>query len=65
MGANFLSVVNSFWSAIAGSGSGNERVGGLIDTIAGNALLLIPIAGVFVGLTIRYTKSLMGTRRRR
>lgn len=41
------------------------NIGALATTIAGSALLLIPIASRFVGSTIGHTKSLMGTRSRR
>lgn len=50
-----LSVVSSFFT----------NIGSLAATIAGSALLLIPIASRFVGSTIGHTKSLMGTRSRR
>lgn len=52
---NLTTVVGQFWTSI----------GSTVTTIAGNPLLLIPIAGTFVGMTISFTKSLMGTRRRR
>lgn len=41
------------------------NIGTLASTIAGSALLLIPLASRFVGSTIGHTKSLMGTRSRR
>lgn len=58
----FLSVVQSIWDAIAGNGTTST---GLVGTISGNALLLIPIAAVFVGLAISLTFKLMRLRGRR
>lgn len=58
----FLSVVSAVWDAIAGNGTTTH---GLVGTISGNALLLIPIAAVFVGLCIGLAFKLLRTRKRR
>lgn len=50
-----LSVVGDIW----------DGIGGVIDVIESNALLLIPIAGMFAALIIGLCMKLMGIRRRR
>lgn len=51
----FSDVLSLVWTQITST----------VTTIAGNALLLIPIAGTFAGLVIGLTQKLMGVRRRR
>ena len=42
-----------------------DGISQVVTTVSGNALLLIPIAGGFAGLTIGLCQKLMGIRRRR
>lgn len=53
--ALFTTLLTSIWSGVTQCG----------ETIAGNALLLIPLGFLFVGGVIGITKKLMGTRRGR
>lgn len=55
MPTDWTTVLNAVWSGITTT----------VTTISGNALLLIPLAGGFAGLTIGLTQKLMGIRRRR
>lgn len=58
---NLTTVLSSIWNGIVGNGTTTH---GLLGTITSNALLLIPVAGVFAALVIGLTMKLMGTRRR-
>ena len=51
----FTDVLTLIWNQITST----------VTTIAGNTLLLIPIAGTFAGLVIGLTQKLMGIRRRK
>lgn len=53
--ALFTTLLTAIWSGVTKCG----------ETIADNALLLIPLGFVFVGGVIGITKKLMGTRRGR
>lgn len=53
--ALLVSVLGDFWTSITA----------LVSDISSNALLLIPLAGVFAGLVIGLTMKLMGLRRKR
>lgn len=55
MPAEWTTVLSAVWTGITST----------VSTISGNALLLIPVAGGFAGLTIGLTQKLMGIRRRR
>ena len=55
MGEAFTSVLSTIWTSISST----------VTTIAGNTLLLIPVAGTFAGLVIGLTQKLMGIRRRK
>lgn len=55
MGEAFSTVLSLIWTQITST----------VSTIAGNTLLLIPVAGTFAGLVIGLTQKLMGIRRRK
>lgn len=55
MSNTFTDVLGAIW----------DGIGSLVDTISGNALLLVPLAGAFASLVIGLTMKLMGIRRGR
>lgn len=57
--------VTGFALALEVLGNVWDSIGDLVTTISGNALLLIPLAGVFASLVIGLTMKLMGIRRGR
>lgn len=52
---DWTTVLSAIWSGIAD----------VVDTVSGNALLLIPLAGAFASLVIGLCMKLMGIRRKR
>ena len=55
MSAAFTAVLGAVW----------DGIGGVVDTIKAEPLLLIPVGVAFAGACIGLAKSLMGSRRRR